>query len=76
MLPYSQCISKKIKKKITLYDYKGGILMATGKSFNHKRKGHPGAFPKGSENVKPKNNIEEEGYLVWKEAYKNSVSEE
>ncbi|GAE26779.1 hypothetical protein JCM9140_2875 [Halalkalibacter wakoensis JCM 9140] len=50
--------------------------MATGKSFNHKRKGHPGAFPKGSEERQPKHNIEEEGYLVEKEAFKNRVTEE
>ncbi|WP_332694311.1 hypothetical protein [Halalkalibacter lacteus] len=50
--------------------------MATGKSFNHKRKSHPGAFPKGSEKKKSKNNIEEEGYLVTKEAFRNRVTEE
>ena len=50
--------------------------MATGKSFNHKRKGHPGAFPKGSEMKEPKNNIKEEGYLVEKEAFRNRVTEE
>ncbi|WP_202595338.1 hypothetical protein [Halalkalibacter okhensis] len=50
--------------------------MATGKSFNHKKKGHPGAFPKGSEMKKSKNNIEEDEYLVTKEAFRNRVTEE
>ncbi|WP_227938179.1 hypothetical protein [Alkalihalobacillus deserti] len=51
--------------------------MATGKSFNHKRKSHPGAFPKGSEMKKTKNNnIEEEEYLVTKESFRNRVTDE
>ncbi len=57
-------------------NFKGGVVLATGKSFNHKRKSHPGAFPKGSEKKKSKNNIEEEGYLVTKEAFRNRVTEE
>jgi hypothetical protein len=52
------------------------IALATGKSFNHKRKSHPGEFPKGSEMKKSKNNIEEDGYLVEKEAFRNRVSDE
>lgn len=54
--------------------------MSTGKSHNHKRKGHPGAFPEGSENVQAKNTDtktpDEEGYLSTKEAFKNRVTEE
>ncbi|MCD8511390.1 MAG: hypothetical protein LRY73_17020 [Bacillus sp. (in: Bacteria)] len=50
--------------------------MATGKSFNHKRKSHPGNFPKGSERKEAKDRKEEEGYISTHEAFKNRVTEE
>jgi len=50
--------------------------MGRGKSLNHKKKSHPGEFPKGSEMKAPKNNIKEEGYIVTAEAFKNRVEEE
>lgn len=50
--------------------------MGRGKSFNHKKKGHPGEFPKGSEEVEAKKHTKDREFLVTHEAYKNRVSEE
>lgn len=50
--------------------------MGRGKSFNHKKKGHPGAFPKGSEQVEAKPHRKERSYIADHEAYKNRVTEE
>ncbi|WP_211211489.1 hypothetical protein [Heyndrickxia acidiproducens] len=52
--------------------------MARGKQFNHKRKGHPGEFPKGQiVEAKP---IEENAYdnvqIIPHEAFKNRIVEE
>ena len=48
--------------------------MARGKSFNHKRKSHPGNFPLHAEtggNKEQHTNREE--YIVTKEAFKNRL---
>ncbi|MBD8069548.1 hypothetical protein [Bacillus sp. PS06] len=45
--------------------------MSRGKSFERKKKGHPGVLPKGSEMKESKHVPEEEEYLVTKEAFKN-----
>ncbi|MDQ0254796.1 hypothetical protein J2S74_002175 [Evansella vedderi] len=52
--------------------------MARGKSFNHKRKSHPGDFPKGSERVESKKEerSEIEEYLGTHEAFKNRVADD
>ncbi|UCZ51528.1 hypothetical protein LGQ02_11660 [Bacillus shivajii] len=50
--------------------------MGRGKSLNHKKKSHPGDFPKGSERQKSKHNSHEKEYLVTDEAFKNRVRDE
>ncbi|WP_209124888.1 hypothetical protein [Alkalihalobacillus sp. BA299] len=51
--------------------------MARGKSLNHKKKSHPGEFPKNSEMKKSKvESSGDDGYLVTKEAFKNRFPEE
>ena len=50
--------------------------MARGKSLNHKRKSHPGEFPKTAEMKSSKNVSHEEGYTVTDEAFKNRIPEE
>ncbi|MFC4320030.1 hypothetical protein [Litchfieldia salsa] len=49
--------------------------MGRGKSFDHKKKDHPGKFPKSSEMKEPKNVEHEEEFLVTKEAFKNRIEE-
>ncbi|WP_169891252.1 hypothetical protein [Litchfieldia alkalitelluris] len=49
--------------------------MARGKSFDHKKKGHPGPLPEAAEMKEPKNVTHEEEYLVTKEAFKNRIEE-
>jgi hypothetical protein len=56
-------------------NFKEVQIMARGKSFDHKKKDHPGKFPKGSEMKEPKNVTHEEEYLVTKEAFKNRIEE-
>ncbi|GAA0342047.1 hypothetical protein GCM10008967_35560 [Bacillus carboniphilus] len=51
--------------------------MARGKSFDHKKKGHPGPFPQGSQVEKHNTEAQEdEELLVVQEAFKNRVEEE
>ncbi|MFA9559154.1 hypothetical protein ACERII_17740 [Evansella sp. AB-rgal1] len=51
--------------------------MARGKSLNHKKKSHPGAFPKGSEEKEAKERTSEiEEYLGTHEAFKNRINTE
>ncbi len=50
--------------------------MGRGKSLNHKRKSHPGEFPKGSGEREAKNNSNEVSYLATEEAFKNRLPEE
>lgn len=50
--------------------------MARGKEFNHKRKGHPGEFPKGTEvERKSRDAIGDEEFIVVQEAFKNRIEE-
>ncbi|MFV8828904.1 hypothetical protein [Alkalihalobacterium sp. APHAB7] len=50
--------------------------MARGKSLNHKKKSHPGEFPKHGEQKEPKiESSGDDGYLVEKEAFKNRLPE-
>ncbi|WP_180954251.1 hypothetical protein [Bacillus sp. M6-12] len=51
--------------------------MARGKSFNHKKKGHPGEFPEGI--MTEKHTAEapgDEELIVVQEAFKNRVESE
>lgn len=51
--------------------------MGRGEHFQHKKKGHPGDFPKNSVASKhTKERIEDEEYIVTQEAFKNRVEEE
>ncbi|WP_179298803.1 hypothetical protein [Evansella halocellulosilytica] len=50
--------------------------MGRGKSLNHKRKSHPGDFPKESERRREKHNSNEKEYLVTNEAFKNRITED
>ena len=51
--------------------------MARGKDFNHKKKGHPGMFPKHNTTPKKsKDALNDEEYLVVQEAFKNRVQTE
>lgn len=51
--------------------------MGRGKSFEHKRKGHPGEFPKGTQTERhSKDAIGDEEFLVVREAFKNRVETE
>ncbi|WP_312473592.1 hypothetical protein [Neobacillus sp.] len=51
--------------------------MARGEDFNHKKKNHPGNFPKNSLTEKhTKEAIGDEEFLVVREAFKNRVEEE
>ncbi|WP_197277459.1 hypothetical protein [Bacillus sp. FJAT-27245] len=48
--------------------------MGRGKEFDHKKKGHPGEFPKDSLTEKHvKEAIGDEEFLVVREAFKNRV---
>ncbi|WP_335871021.1 hypothetical protein [Bacillus sp. 2205SS5-2] len=48
--------------------------MGRGKSFNHKKKNHPGNFPENAIAEKhAKQKIEDQEYLVTQEAFKNRV---
>ncbi|MGD6966100.1 hypothetical protein ACQUWN_05475 [Rossellomorea aquimaris] len=48
--------------------------MSRGKSFQHKKKGHPGNNPSDSLTEKhTKEKIEDEEYIVTQEAFKNRV---
>lgn len=56
---------------------KGVKKMARGKSFEHKKKGHPGAFAqKGEDYQHSEKKIADEEYIVVQEAFKNRVEEE
>lgn len=56
---------------------KGGLLLARGEHFNHKKKNHPGNFPENSIAEKhTKERIEDEELIVTQEAFKNRVEEE
>ena len=56
---------------------KGGNDMGRGNSFDHKRKGHPGEFPKGTlVQGRTTEAQEDEELLVVQEAFKNRVEEE
>ncbi|MBI0579239.1 hypothetical protein IEC97_17855 [Neobacillus cucumis] len=51
--------------------------MARGEHFNHKKKNHPGDFPKNSLTEKhTREVIEDEELIVTQEAFKNRVEEE
>lgn len=52
--------------------------MGRGKSFNHKRKGHPGDFPQQGKMVESHKTEaqEDEELLVVQEAFKNRVEDE
>ncbi|MDQ6596029.1 MULTISPECIES: hypothetical protein [Bacillus] len=51
--------------------------MARGEHFNHKKKNHPGDFPKNSLTAKhTREVIEDEELIVTQEAFKNRVEEE
>ncbi|CAH2717379.1 hypothetical protein BACCIP111895_04571 [Neobacillus rhizosphaerae] len=51
--------------------------MARGEDFNHKKKNHPGNFPKNNLTEKhTKEAIGDEEFLVVREAFKNRVEEE
>ena len=57
---------------------KGVGILARGKHFNHKEKGHPGNFPdnrarEGKNNIKYGKPIEN---IIPQEAFKNRVTEE
>jgi hypothetical protein len=55
----------------------GVLLMARGKEFNHKRKGHPGKFPEDTlVERKSKDAIGDEEFIVVQEAFKNRVEEQ
>jgi hypothetical protein len=49
-------------------------IMARGKAFNHKKKGHPGPLPKNNRTEdKSKEAIGDEELIVTQEAFKNRV---
>ncbi|WEG14797.1 hypothetical protein PU629_10790 [Pullulanibacillus sp. KACC 23026] len=52
--------------------------MSTGKSFNHKRKNHPGAFPKNTvtEEKEPGEPMNEVADFATYEAFKNRSDQE
>ncbi|WP_200792854.1 hypothetical protein [Bacillus massilinigeriensis] len=51
--------------------------MSRGTGFNHKKKGHPGEFPKGTiVEGRTTEAQEDEEFLVVQEAFKNRVEEE
>lgn len=51
--------------------------MARGEHFNHKKKNHPGEFPKGTMKEKKSEGAPgDEEFLVVREAFKNRVEEE
>ncbi|WP_175384477.1 hypothetical protein [Bacillus sp. FJAT-27225] len=50
--------------------------MSRGKNFDHKKKGHPGNFPKDTLTEKhTKEAIGDEEFLVVREAFKNRVEQ-
>lgn len=52
-------------------------ILARGKEFNHKRKGHPGKFPEDTlVERKAKDAIGDEEFIVVQEAFKNRVEQE
>jgi hypothetical protein len=56
---------------------KGVLNLARGEHFNHKKKNHPGEFPKDTLTEKhTKEAIGDEEFLVVREAFKNRVEEE
>ncbi|MED3561824.1 MULTISPECIES: hypothetical protein [Bacillus] len=56
---------------------KGVLNLARGEHFNHKKKNHPGDFPKNSLTAKhTREVIEDEELIVTQEAFKNRVEEE
>lgn len=56
---------------------KGVLSLARGEHFEHKKKNHPGNFPKNSLTEKhSKDAIGDEEFLVVREAFKNRVEEE
>lgn len=61
-----------------LHPYMKGVLyLARGEHYNHKKKNHPGNFPKNSLTEKhTKEAIGDEEFLAVREAFKNRVEEE
>ena len=56
---------------------KGVFGLARGEHFNHKKKNHPGEFPKNSVAEKKSEGAPgDEEFLVTQEAFKNRVEEE
>lgn len=56
---------------------KGVLNLARGEHFNHKKKNHPGPFPKDSLTEKHvKEAIGDEEFIVTQEAFKNRIEEE
>jgi len=72
------CGDKKPLFEHTIYiPKKGGVVMSRGVGFNHKRKGHPGDFPKHTLVEKHTTEAqEEEELLVTQEAFKNRIKTE
>jgi hypothetical protein len=59
------------------YCLKRSEIVARGNQFNHKKKGHPGKFPKNSITEKQtKEAIGDEEFIVTQEAFKNRIEEE
>lgn len=56
---------------------KGVLSLARGEHFNHKKKNHPGDFPKNSLTAKhTEEAVGDEELIVTQEAFKNRVDEE
>jgi hypothetical protein len=56
---------------------KGVLSVARGENLNHKKKNHPGNFPKDTLTEKhTKEAIGDEEFLVVREAFKNRIEEE
>jgi hypothetical protein len=59
------------------WNKKGASIMSRGKSFNHKKKGHPGNFPEHTLVERhSKDAIGDEEFLNVREAFKNRVETE
>lgn len=53
------------------------LILGRGEHFNHKKKNHPGEFPKNSLTEKhTKERIEDEELIVTQEAFKNRIEED
>jgi len=61
-----------------LLSMKGVFNVSRGEHYEHKKKGHPGEFPQGSEPVEKHSEeaIGDEELIVTREAFKNRVEDE